>query len=214
MRPSRRVCCARRTGGNRPRSTDLSFPTLIRTSLCSAGAAGPADDGAESHRDAAPPLDGSRRRRRIRTPHQGGGAGRGGAKWNRAVASSCSTRPHSRPTGRCGARTNKSLYLQGLTHIPVLETRHDDVNLVATPLFHILAWVALLPVLISWRHQHLYPTTRSRGDSQGDNGSRRHDRPRHAADSARGRRTQQRQQIRPQRLPVRPAHSRLAGHDL
>ncbi len=52
-----------------------------------------------------------------------------------------------RPVG--AVLNQQSLYLQGLTHIPVLETRHDDVNLVATPLFHILAWVALLPVLIS-----------------------------------------------------------------
>lgn len=43
----------------------------------------------------------------------------------------------------------RGLYLQGMTHMSVLETRHDDVNLVVTPLFHILAWVALLPVVIA-----------------------------------------------------------------
>lgn len=41
------------------------------------------------------------------------------------------------------------LYMQGLAHIPVLETQRDDVNLVVTPLFHVLGWVAMLPVLIS-----------------------------------------------------------------
>jgi len=45
--------------------------------------------------------------------------------------------------------TEAGLYFQGLAHIPVLETRRDDVNLVVTPLFHVLGWVALLPVLIS-----------------------------------------------------------------
>jgi acyl-CoA synthetase (AMP-forming)/AMP-acid ligase II len=44
--------------------------------------------------------------------------------------------------------SEQGLYLQGLAHISVLETRHDDVNLVATPLFHVLAWVSLLPVLL------------------------------------------------------------------
>jgi acyl-CoA synthetase (AMP-forming)/AMP-acid ligase II len=44
--------------------------------------------------------------------------------------------------------TEHGLYLQGVAHIPVLHTTHEDINLVATPLFHILAWVALLPALI------------------------------------------------------------------
>jgi acyl-CoA synthetase (AMP-forming)/AMP-acid ligase II len=52
-----------------------------------------------------------------------------------------------RPAG--AVLSQQGLYLQGVAHIPVLETRHDDVNLVATPLFHILAWISLLPVLIS-----------------------------------------------------------------
>jgi acyl-CoA synthetase (AMP-forming)/AMP-acid ligase II len=51
-----------------------------------------------------------------------------------------------RPAG--AVLTENGLYLQGIAHIPVLQTRHDDVNLVATPLFHVLAWVALLPTLI------------------------------------------------------------------
>jgi acyl-CoA synthetase (AMP-forming)/AMP-acid ligase II len=52
-----------------------------------------------------------------------------------------------RPAG--AVLTEQGLYLQGVAHIPVLEVRHDDRNLVTTPLFHILAWVALLPVLIA-----------------------------------------------------------------
>jgi len=45
--------------------------------------------------------------------------------------------------------SEQGLYAQGVTHIPVLESRPDDVNLVVTPLFHVLSWVALLPVFIS-----------------------------------------------------------------
>ncbi|WP_162938562.1 AMP-binding protein [Mycobacterium kyogaense] len=40
------------------------------------------------------------------------------------------------------------LYLQALAHIPVLEATADDVNLVATPLFHVLGWVSLLTFFV------------------------------------------------------------------
>ena len=45
--------------------------------------------------------------------------------------------------------TEQGLYQQGVAHIPVLEVDPDDSNLVTTPLFHIMAWVSLLPVLIA-----------------------------------------------------------------
>jgi acyl-CoA synthetase (AMP-forming)/AMP-acid ligase II len=51
-----------------------------------------------------------------------------------------------RPAG--AVLTEQGLYLQGVAHIPVLEVDHDDSNLVTTPLFHIMAWISLLPVLI------------------------------------------------------------------
>jgi acyl-CoA synthetase (AMP-forming)/AMP-acid ligase II len=52
-----------------------------------------------------------------------------------------------RPAG--AVLTEQGLYLQGVAHIPVLEVDHDDSNLVTTPLFHIMAWISLLPVLIA-----------------------------------------------------------------
>jgi acyl-CoA synthetase (AMP-forming)/AMP-acid ligase II len=45
--------------------------------------------------------------------------------------------------------TEQGLYLQGVAHMGVLEVDHDDRNLVTTPLFHVMAWVSLLPVLIA-----------------------------------------------------------------
>ncbi|CDO30872.1 AMP-binding protein [Mycolicibacterium porcinum] len=53
-------------------------------------------------------------------------------------------------SGRPGAAllTEEGMYLQGLTHISVLELTADDINLVATPLFHVLGWVSLLSALV------------------------------------------------------------------